>query len=264
MRTATQHLCGSIVILLVLANTIEAVAQKAHSAMEPGPAALEEFSTGSRGEPFYMLNLLKFAPDGRTEYFRYALGAGKHIQQREGSMRYIGRVEACGDAPATWDGVAIVRYPTRDSFLEVVADPDYQNFLPHLRAALDRTLMYAFVNAEELPERLDATTADYGPDSVVIVGLQRLRHDSLPAYARYQRESRRLITQFGGGVLFAAEGDQALVGTGQWDRLVLVHFPSLHQLEAMIGSAPYTQLLELRAEAIADTQYLLTRPSAAP
>lgn len=264
MRTAFWLLCGTLATLLVVASRSAATAQDSPAEIVPSPAALQEFSTGPSDTPIYMLNLLKFAPGGRTEYFRYGMGAGKHLQQRGGSMGYIGRVEACSDASPAWDSVAIVRYPSRAEYLQIVADVDYQSYLPHLRAAIVRAMLHAFVNSEELPERLDATTADYGPDSIVVVGLQRLKPDSERAYEGYTRASRRLISQYGGGILFAADGEQLLVGDGQWDRLVLIHFPSLHQLQSMIESPAHQHVLELRGEAVADTLHFLTRPSAAP
>ncbi|MEX2016029.1 MAG: DUF1330 domain-containing protein [Candidatus Hydrogenedentales bacterium] len=269
MRTVDCLLWTSVVAFVFVGTGALAAAQDSAS-IEPPSAALEEFAARPDQGPIYMLNLIKYKPDGRTRYFRYGVGAGKHLSQRGGSMSYIGLVEPCTDVvpaqPAghAWDSVAIVRYPSRGKFLDILNDADYQTFLPHLHAALDRTLLYAFSDPEELPERLDATTADYGPDSVVAVALLRLKPESKRAYERYIRASRRLVSQYGGGILFAADGEQLLAGAGEWDRLVLTHFPSLHQLQALIDSAEYEHIVELRGEATMDTLFLITRPSAAP
>ncbi|MGB2568677.1 DUF1330 domain-containing protein [Micromonospora citrea] len=76
-----------------------------------------------------MLNLLRFAPGGRESYARYAAALRDVFLPR-----YGGEVLYAGDGgPAlvaedgqSWDSVLLVRYPSREAFSRMVADPEYQ------------------------------------------------------------------------------------------------------------------------------------------
>jgi uncharacterized protein (DUF1330 family) len=89
------------------------------------------------GGPVVMLNLLRFRPDGGREgYQRYvdALHAGG-INARYGlEVQYLGvggRALVADDGQA-WDMVALVRYPSRQAFVDMVRDPEYRA-VTHLR-----------------------------------------------------------------------------------------------------------------------------------
>jgi len=102
--------------------------------------------------PVTMLNLLKFreqaaypagsphAPcTGREAYDqRYAPVALKHLQQMGAQPLFMARALASVIAPPeeAWDEVLLVRYPTLQSFLNMVAQPDYQAAAAHRTAAL--------------------------------------------------------------------------------------------------------------------------------
>lgn len=90
-------------------------------------AALE--TTGPDG-PVVMLNLLRFRPDGgRESYQRYVEHLGARINARYGlEVLYLGEggpalVAEDGQA---WDTVALVRYPDRQAFVDMIRDPDYR------------------------------------------------------------------------------------------------------------------------------------------
>ena len=94
---------------------------------EQALAALEE--TGPDG-PVVMLNLLRFRPDGgRESYRRYTEHLGRGIRERYGlEVVYLGEggpalVAEDGQA---WDTVALVRYPDRRAFVDMVRDPEYR------------------------------------------------------------------------------------------------------------------------------------------
>lgn len=46
-----------------------------------------------------------------------------------------------GTAQADWDKVLIVRYPTRQHFLSMMADGGYRDALVHRYAGLERTVL---------------------------------------------------------------------------------------------------------------------------
>ncbi|QLH25009.1 DUF1330 domain-containing protein [Streptomyces sp. Rer75] len=82
------------------------------------------------GGSVVMLNLLRFHPDGgRESYQRYAEALGPVINARYGvQVDYLGdggRALVAEDGQA-WDMVALVRYPSRQAFADMLRDPEYQ------------------------------------------------------------------------------------------------------------------------------------------
>ncbi|KPI12539.1 protein of unknown function DUF1330 [Actinobacteria bacterium OK006] len=89
------------------------------------------------GGPVVMLNLLRFRPDGgRESYQRYADALGAGINARYGlQVEYLGaggRALVAEDGQA-WDMVALVRYPNRQAFADMIRDPEYRA-VTHLRS----------------------------------------------------------------------------------------------------------------------------------
>lgn len=88
------------------------------------------------GGPVVMLNLLRFRPNGgRESYQRYADALGAGINARYGlQVEYLGaggRALVAEDGQA-WDMVALVRYPNRQAFVDMIRDPEYRA-VTHLR-----------------------------------------------------------------------------------------------------------------------------------
>ena len=113
---------------------------------------LERYLAEDPDGPVVMLNILRFRRDGGAEkYLSYAQrfeSAG--INAKYGvEVVYAGR----GGAPLVaedgqeWDMVALVRYPSRRHFVDMVNDPVYQSF-EHLRTeALVESVLQATSSA---------------------------------------------------------------------------------------------------------------------
>ena len=107
--------------------------------------------------PVVMLNLLKFreranypsgsphAPcSGSDAYLRYqtafveAVGNVSHAD-----IVWEGRIDTAfiGDAAQDWDKCLMVRYPSRQDFLAMMANADYRDALVHRYAGLERTVL---------------------------------------------------------------------------------------------------------------------------
>lgn len=92
------------------------------------PNALERFLAEDDGQPVVMLNLLRFKPDGGRElYFRYIAMVGPLVTRYGGHVTYVGDglSPLAAETGQSWDTVALVRYPSRRAFADMVADPDY-------------------------------------------------------------------------------------------------------------------------------------------
>ena len=96
---------------------------------EPGLRALPDDG------PVTMLNLMRFRErslDGRGSgwdaYLRYSAHTIKLIKARGGTIIWTGNAEAVAlGVPDRhrWDYVALVRYPSRASFLDMMKSPEY-------------------------------------------------------------------------------------------------------------------------------------------
>jgi uncharacterized protein (DUF1330 family) len=98
-------------------------------AIDPTPVQLAAFgATTDRPEPVVMLNLLRFAPGtGAEAYGRYAAAVAEHLERVGGSLLWAGACDdpLIGPEAREWDAVAIVSYPSRAAFIEMVSDPAY-------------------------------------------------------------------------------------------------------------------------------------------
>jgi uncharacterized protein (DUF1330 family) len=104
-------------------------------AVDPRGTDLKRFLQEDSGGPVVMLNLLRFVEGGRESYDRYAQALAETFLPRYGGqVLYAGD----GDTPLVaqegqnWDAVLLVRYPSREAFSRMVADPEYQQ-VTHLR-----------------------------------------------------------------------------------------------------------------------------------
>lgn len=100
-------------------------------------AALDLYLGEDSGNPVVMLNLLRFRPDGgRDTYLEYiAAFESSGVQAKYGvELLYAGTggVALAAEPGQDWDMVALVRYPSRQHFVDMIIDPDYQRF-EHLR-----------------------------------------------------------------------------------------------------------------------------------
>lgn len=87
------------------------------------------------GGPVVMLNLMRFREhsldgngSGWDAYLRYSALAIKQIKARGGTIIWTGDAEAVAlGAPDRhrWDYAALVRYPSRAAFLDMMQSPEY-------------------------------------------------------------------------------------------------------------------------------------------
>ncbi len=104
-------------------------------AVDPRGADLKRYLAEDPGGPVVMLNLLRFAPDGREKYAEYAAALAETFLPRYGGeVVYAGEGSTVlvAEQGQDWDAVLCVRYPSRAAFTAMVADPEYQQ-VTHLR-----------------------------------------------------------------------------------------------------------------------------------
>ncbi|MEP2829435.1 DUF1330 domain-containing protein [Parvibaculum sp.] len=126
---------------------------KVENAVRPSDEQLKSFFADAgtdRDGPVVMVNLLKFReravyPDGSDAhlsgfeaYIRYGKEVSKILAKIGGRMVYNGLVDGLmlGECEELWDQVALVEYPSRAVFLEMVVSPEYRAIEVHREAGL--------------------------------------------------------------------------------------------------------------------------------
>ena len=117
-------------------------------AIDPRGADLKRFLSEDHGGPVVMLNLLRFADDGRASYRRYVDALRSQFLPRYGGeVLYVGdgSTTLVGEDGQSWGTVLLVRYPSRQAFSQMVADPEYQLVTPLRTQALSEAVLQATV-----------------------------------------------------------------------------------------------------------------------
>ena len=115
------------------------------------------------GQPLVMINLLRYreaasypagfdaAPcSGSEAYRRYGQAAIRFITDVGGQVVWQGSAKAVLIGPAGEHGhkALLVRYPSKEAFLRMIGNPDYQAIAVHRSAALADSRLIATVPAE--------------------------------------------------------------------------------------------------------------------
>lgn len=102
--------------------------------------------------PVTMLNLLSFRPDGGEErYMEYGAAVAPLLERAGGRIVFAGAASPVLIGEDGWDLVALVEYPSRQAFLEMIGSPEYQA-IAHLRSeALAKGELHPLDQAGDLP-----------------------------------------------------------------------------------------------------------------
>ena len=234
--------------------------------------------------PIWMVNLMKY-----RERADYADGGERSISGREADDLYapldvladIGAEvvfaadvdqQLLGDSPR-WDRVAIVKYPTRRSFIEMQSRPDFQRKHVHKDAGMETTIVSGCVPIPtptgELVDWADVAhppTAEDGPVVVIHV----LKFDAASAAAvtpdemvAYQNAAAKVAVPQGVRLngWFSVEG--TILGDGRsWDQIRFNEFPSRAAFMAVVMDPARLEAQQGHREvAIADTYTMILRPT---
>jgi uncharacterized protein (DUF1330 family) len=131
------------------------------SAIRPNHDQFVALATAPDDAPVVMLNLLKFkakadggdsgesgasGASGAEEYEKYGDAVIQMVEARGGKALWIGRADQVliGDEDANdWDAVALVQYPSRKAFIDMVTSKDYEKAHEHRESGLERTVLIA-------------------------------------------------------------------------------------------------------------------------
>jgi uncharacterized protein (DUF1330 family) len=238
--------------------------------------------------PVWMVNLMKY-----RDVADYGDGGETSISGREADDIYapvgplaavgaeivfVGDVDQqlLGDAP-TWDRIAVVKYPTRRSFIEMQARDDFQEQHVHKEAGMAETIVIGGLpmTRPAAPEGLRSVdwaevphppTEDDGP--VMVLHVIRFEdaeaaHLTPTDMEAYTSAAAVTAARHGGDIAawFAAEG--TILGDGRtWDQVRFNSFPSKAAFMAVVTDpARLDAQRQHREVAIADTYTMILRPT---
>ncbi len=120
--------------------------------LNPSADQLKRFAEQmSSGEPILMLNLLRYNVEadypaesgqqpcsGKEAYARYSRTALLKVRDAGGAVERMAqaRMALIAPEPESWDEVLLVRYPSPEAFLAMLADAEYRAATIHRTAAL--------------------------------------------------------------------------------------------------------------------------------
>ena len=113
-------------------------------AINPTGAGLKQYLAEDPGGPVVMLNLLRFADGGRESYEKYSSAIRETFLPRYGGeVVYVGdgATPLVAEDGQAWDVVLLIRYPSREAFSKMVADPEYQQFTHFRTEALTEAVL---------------------------------------------------------------------------------------------------------------------------
>ena len=115
-------------------------------AVDPRGADLKRYLQEDPGGPVVMLNLLRYAEGGRVLYAQYAAAlTDTSLPRYGGEVLYAGEGSTAlvAESGQDWDAVLLVRYPSRQAFSAMVADPEYQQVTELRTRALTEAVLQA-------------------------------------------------------------------------------------------------------------------------
>ena len=115
-------------------------------AVDPRGADLKRYLAEDPGGPVVMLNLLRYKPDGgEATYQQYVEHFRRTASSYGAEVLYVGdgSTALVAEEGQAWDAVLLVRYPDREAFSRMVADPEYQEVTGLRTGALTEAVLQA-------------------------------------------------------------------------------------------------------------------------
>jgi hypothetical protein len=245
------------------------------------PEYLERLATTPVADdgPVWMVNLMKY-----RDVADYTDGRASTISGREaddlyapfGPLAAVGAEivfvadvvdQLLGDEPR-WDRVAVVKYPTRRSFVEMQSRPDFLALHEHKEAGMEQTIVVGCTPmvAPENPDPPDwdrvphPPTPEDGP--VVVIHVIRFVEGGIPDMTSYQDAAALVAVPHGVRIAGWFEVEGTIIGDGRsWDQARFNAFPSRAAFMA-VAFDPDRLVAHRghREPAMADTYTMVLRP----
>ena len=225
--------------------------------------------------PIYMVNLMRY-----HERAQYADGRETDLSGKEaddlyaplGPLAKVGAevaffgevlIQAFNEDPK-WDRVGVIRYPSRQAFVDMQSDPQFQDLHEHKEAGMAETYVIGCLPMEipSLPEGIPPldqvshpSTAEDGQVTVVHV-IKFKDPDQLGDMETYQNVAGRIGMGVGVRVGSWMNVEGTIVGDGErWDQVRFNIFPSLAGLLELAEDPERLKVQEDNRKAAIETTY---------
>jgi uncharacterized protein (DUF1330 family) len=126
----------------------------------PNSSQLKVLAESTDDGPVVMLNLLRFkamadgidqGASGAEAYARYSMATEPFLRAVGGRLMkaLVAKQSVVGPEEGEWDLILLVEYPSRQKFLEMASNPEYQKIHAHRDAALADSRLIA---CSEVPQ----------------------------------------------------------------------------------------------------------------
>lgn len=233
--------------------------------------------------PIWMVNLMSY-----REKADYADGRASDISGREADDLYapLGPLKAIGaeivfvadvdtqflNLEPKWDRVAIVKYPTRKSFIDMQSRPDFQEKHHHKEAGMASTFVIGCLPMADVPFAPEGSvdwadvphppTAD-DPYVQVIHVLKFHAAESVGEMGQYTDHAAKVAQPHGVRLSAWLQVEGTIMGDGRgWDQVRFNTFPSKQAfLDVVFDPERLKAQAEHREVALADTYTMILRPT---
>ncbi len=113
---------------------------------QPTQAQIDALTSHPSEGPVVMVNVLRFdKAEGSGEYMKYAEKVVRILEKIGAKQLYMGSYDSTviGDFEESFDAIALVQYPSRKAFFEMVASEEYQAIHPHRDRGLEGQWLFA-------------------------------------------------------------------------------------------------------------------------
>jgi len=231
--------------------------------VNPTSASLANLAEQADDSPVIMLNLLRFNPRGDISiYSRYAKKAEPEVEKVGSFVGYYGKAITTLD-PAfgfddSWDGVALVIYHRRQSFIQLQSSRNYQLAIPFRTAGVSRRTLYVLGDDEHLPGAVTSISEldtnhqplNAGDDEVFILDLFKFNETSgAESFKSYVQAISPLLQQSGAMLELSVSAQTPVLSEEAWDNCMLTRFPSLESVVTLYGSSAWKAVQSTHGEA---------------
>jgi hypothetical protein len=219
------------------------------------------FHEGRRTEPFVMVHLLRVVDRSDTTYSASELsdavfGLGK---DQGGKLLWSAQVDgvAEGAMPDGWTSIALVRYPSRAAYVDLVTGVEYRKAADVRRRFLARSAMFVAAARASLE---DHTTEDVTTPLRYGARFLRFRSDRAAEryFAEWLEQDVGVVKAHHGGVAWEARLD-TLVGdeADRYDHVLIAAFPDDASLDEW-ASDPHRATLQTLEKRLMESELVMT------
>jgi uncharacterized protein (DUF1330 family) len=236
----------------------------------PNAERLKTLESNPDDHPVVMLKLLNYKSEtGRKSYGKYLESSVPRIRELGGEILFYGKATSVdsdlidetklfGWRTSPWDGVVLEKYRSRKDLGKLSESEDYRKGLIHRRDGLENTVVYALNGTRRRIDGVEPTVAainlepDHPPPAVYMLNLLRFKRGGENSYFEdYGKPVTELIfKKHHGKIIYGLKPEQTLIGEEQYDRVILVMYPSIEEFTKMIQSEEYQQISHYREDAI--------------